>query len=352
MRVFRFGEFEADEGRFELRHRARIVRVQRIVLETIFFFLQSDGEVVTKRDLARGPWKGLKVSDGAVSRAIMLARRAILDQSGSMILTVHGRGYRFAPKVEIISASGSPPPFRPASELESARRLKAHAAGIDDMPSSPSAGRPAELELLQAEFERAQSGRGRIVVVSGDAGIGKTTLVEHFAQQLERRGVLVAWGRSWQATSAPELWPWLEIGRYCLSRLEESDKSGRSTEFFSSIVSLASNLSRALDVFIAHELEAKNGYLPVFDLVARFLGELARSWPLAVLLEDLHEADDPSLLLLEFLRQRIGGTSLLVVATRRPLERSDEDRSPFKEAGRHVRTLHFPVVPDAARSGN
>src|SRR5262245_35642775 len=85
MGVLRFGDFEADEDAFELRRRGRVVRVQGRVLEAIFYFLRSGGRVVTRRDLIHGPWHGTRVSDAAVSRAIMLARRALDDPSGEML---------------------------------------------------------------------------------------------------------------------------------------------------------------------------------------------------------------------------------------------------------------------------
>ena len=95
MAIFRFGDFEADEGRFELRRRGRSVRVQRLILETIFYFLRSRGKLITKRELARATRPGARVGDAAVSRTIMLARRALMDHACEVIVTVHGVGYRF-----------------------------------------------------------------------------------------------------------------------------------------------------------------------------------------------------------------------------------------------------------------
>lgn len=60
MSLFRFGEFEADERAFELRRAGVPVRVQRLVLETLFLLLRSRDRVVTKRELSQGPWKGLR----------------------------------------------------------------------------------------------------------------------------------------------------------------------------------------------------------------------------------------------------------------------------------------------------
>jgi DNA-binding winged helix-turn-helix (wHTH) protein len=100
MAIYRFGDFEADEGRFMLRRRGRNVRVQRLVLETLFYFLRSGGQLITKRDLALGTRSGATVSDAAVSRTIMLARKAIMDRAGEVIVTVHGVGYRFESEVQ------------------------------------------------------------------------------------------------------------------------------------------------------------------------------------------------------------------------------------------------------------
>lgn len=99
MATYRFGDFEADEGRFVLRWRGTKVRVQRLVLETLFYFLRSGGQLISKRDLARGTRSGARVSDAAVSRSIMLLRKAIMDHDGEVIVTVHGVGYRFESEV-------------------------------------------------------------------------------------------------------------------------------------------------------------------------------------------------------------------------------------------------------------
>jgi DNA-binding winged helix-turn-helix (wHTH) protein len=106
-----------------LRWRGRNVRVQRLVLETLFYFLRSGGQLITKRDLALGTRSGARVSDAAVSRTVMLARKAIMDRGGEVIVTVHGVGYRFE------------------SEVQEALRPETEAAGR--MPRSPRAAATA-----------------------------------------------------------------------------------------------------------------------------------------------------------------------------------------------------------------
>ncbi len=95
-----FGDYEADEDRFELRRRGMAIPVQGRVLDTIFLLVRSGGKLVTKEALIAGPWKGLAVGDGALNQAIMLARRVLASKDGqSPIATVRGKGFRFVAPV-------------------------------------------------------------------------------------------------------------------------------------------------------------------------------------------------------------------------------------------------------------
>src|SRR5262245_18809161 len=96
--IARFGGFEADEERFELRRRGHVVPVRRRVLETILFLARSGGSLITRRDLIAGPWQGTVVSDAAIGQAIMHARRALEDPElpHAYIVTVRGKGFRWS----------------------------------------------------------------------------------------------------------------------------------------------------------------------------------------------------------------------------------------------------------------
>lgn len=102
--VYRFGPFEADDDRYELRKAGRIVPVQRRTLDLILFLASREGRLITPADLIAGPWQGTAVSNAALSQAIMQARRALADGPAlpEFITTVRGKGIRF-------DAHGSPP---------------------------------------------------------------------------------------------------------------------------------------------------------------------------------------------------------------------------------------------------
>ncbi|MGH9643555.1 MAG: AAA family ATPase, partial [Terriglobales bacterium] len=74
-------------------------------------------------------------------------------------------------------------------------------------------GRARELELCRAAFGRVLAGRRQIVLISGEAGIGKTCCAEAVAEAAEDQGALVLWGRCHEEAGAPPYWPWVQILR-------------------------------------------------------------------------------------------------------------------------------------------
>src|SRR6188472_307387 len=108
----RFGSFQLDEDRFELRRGETLIDVQPRVLETILFLARHANRLVTKEDLIAGPWKGVKVSDAALSQAISQARVALGEdpQFPKLIETIRGKGFRFrAELADVPSASDQAP---------------------------------------------------------------------------------------------------------------------------------------------------------------------------------------------------------------------------------------------------
>lgn len=330
MTLFRFGDFEADDCRFELRRSGRAVHVQRIVLETIFFLIKSDGRAVSKTDLLRGPWRGNKVSDAAVARAVMLARRALDDSSSRMIATVHGVGYRF-----LAAVAESPPDQRRDGRAVVSLTDRARALDLDKLRfPTPWTARPAELPMLHRALEESRRGRGWLVLVKGEAGAGKTALVEYFAEQCQAQGTLVAWGRAWDFRSAPPLWHWLEIVRSCGDSLAKCTRSEDE----------AMRRRWALLVGEFERLSKQSGGdspLRLFDEVTRALDQLSHSRSLVLVLEGLQDADNVSLRLLDFVRQRLGQMPLLIVATSRPVPSRTLGHRALDEGAPHLHVVEL-----------
>jgi eukaryotic-like serine/threonine-protein kinase len=85
---------------------------------------------------------------------------------------------------------------------------------------SPSAatfvGRARELAELRAGLDDAIDGRGRLFLLAGEPGIGKTRLADELARLAGARGVQVVWGRCWEGSGAPAYWPIIQVVRACV----------------------------------------------------------------------------------------------------------------------------------------
>src|SRR5258708_11750759 len=77
-------------------------------------------------------------------------------------------------------------------------------------------GRESELAELQAGFDEALTGHGRLFLISGEPGIGKTRITNELAAYAGAAGAKVTWGRCWAERGTPAYWPWIEIVRTCV----------------------------------------------------------------------------------------------------------------------------------------
>lgn len=115
--VYRFGDYELDAERFELRANAVNVRVEPRVFETVAYLVRNRQRVVTKDELIDNVWKVKVVSDSALARCVMEARRALGGENGHLwIQTVHGRGWRFVAPTDEIPDVPHPPTVATAAQ--------------------------------------------------------------------------------------------------------------------------------------------------------------------------------------------------------------------------------------------
>ena len=167
-------------------------------------------------------------------------------------------------------------------------------------------GRVRELEEVRAVLTAAGDGRGELVLLAGDPGIGKTRLAEEAERSALEAGMGVAWGRCWEAGGAPAFWPWIQALRSVASAHGEAD------------------LPEPVRALVGEAAPDEDGgaaaRFAVFDAVAEQLRTWSRESPLLIVLDDLHAADQPSLLLLQFVARSVRDTGLVVLGTYREAE--------------------------------
>jgi len=187
-------------------------------------------------------------------------------------------------------------------------------------------GRQTEIAALRAALEAAVGGRGSLMLLAGEPGIGKTWLAERLALEAAPHGVMMAWGRAWEGGGAPPFWPWAQVIR----QLVRAEPRGDLEAFLAAPDPGVAAVARMVPELAAHAppepeelaaLRPDQARFRLFDTDATLLARAARSRPLVVVLDDLHWADVSSLLLLKFVAGELHGLRLLLVGAYRDLER-------------------------------
>jgi tetratricopeptide (TPR) repeat protein len=186
---------------------------------------------------------------------------------------------------------------------------------------APFVGRNRELEELLAGLDDAFAGRGRLFLLVGEPGIGKSRLAEELVAQARHRGARVLVGRCWEAGGAPAYWPWVQSLR---AHVRDADPERLRSQLAGGAAELAQLLPELRELFPdlrePPALESESARFRLFEGASAFLRSIAETRPLVLVLDDLHAADEPSLLLLQFLARELVDSRLLVVAAYRDVD--------------------------------
>ncbi len=188
-------------------------------------------------------------------------------------------------------------------------------------PEAIFVGRQRELSELTAALEDAIKGSGRLVMLAGEPGIGKTRTAQELAALAGELGAQVYWGWCYEEEGAPPYWPWVQPLRTCLqekSPQELADLLGTGAADIAEIVPEVQTRLPALKP--TPTADPEQARFRLFDSITTFWKNLSQAKPTVVVLEDLHNADRSSLLLLEFLARQMADSRLVVIATYRDVE--------------------------------
>jgi DNA-binding SARP family transcriptional activator len=200
-------------------------------------------------------------------------------------------------------------PARPTSEPAATRR------------SESFVGRQSELAEFQAAFDDALTGRMSLFLIAGEPGIGKSRLADEATSLAQVGQARVCWGRCWEAGGAPAYWPWVQA-------LREYIRTGGEEQVRELLGPGAADIAQMLpelhelfpDLPPPPSLDPEGARFRLFDSTASFLRAAGEERPVVLVLDDLHAADEPSLLLLRFLARSLHDARVAIVGAYRDTE--------------------------------
>ena len=211
--------------------------------------------------------------------------------------------------------------------------------------SSDFVGRQREMGELRQALKDTISGQVRLVLLMGEPGIGKTRTIQELAKHATELGVLSIWGRCYDGEGAPPYWPWIQLLRAFLQQTDPdrlADQMGAGAADIGEILPEVREKLPHIDP--PPSLELEQARFRLFGSITHFFRNIAQSQPLMLILDDLHWADRPSLMLLEFLSQELTQSPVLIVGTYRHIEVMRGD--PLSETlGKILRQPSFRRIP-------
>jgi hypothetical protein len=171
-------------------------------------------------------------------------------------------------------------------------------------------GRRLATGALRAAVDAAVGGAGGIVLLAGEAGMGKTALASEAVAYAKARGAAAVWGTCWEGDGAPGFWPWIQVVR-ALARDGDGDSAGAA------VLAELTGVAEERAGLLGDESAVR---FRTYDLAATYLRSRAAQRPLTVVVDDLHWADLSSLRLLVFLARQLHDAAALVVGTYRDVE--------------------------------
>ena len=332
-RYFLFPPFVVDAREGSLRRDSEEIILRAKTFAVLSYLLDRPGQLVSKDELLENVWAGTYVAEGALTVCITELRKALGDDAKhpQYIVTVPKRGYRFIGKV--VSSK----------EEAGGWRLETSSSPPQASSSKPLAstfvGRDADLAHLHSLFVKACNGQRQLVFVTGEPGIGKTSLVEDFRQRLEAGDWRPV--SSLQASSLKPLAPPVSfahgqciehygVGEAYLPILDAFGQMCRG-EGGERVVELLNRhaptwLVQMPALLSAEALEAVQRRVAgatrerMLREMTGALEALTTDSTLILVLEDLHWSDYSTLDLLSFVARRQSPARLMVIGTYRPAD--------------------------------
>ncbi|MEA2451216.1 MAG: eukaryotic-like serine/threonine-protein kinase [Thermoleophilaceae bacterium] len=201
-------------------------------------------------------------------------------------------------------------------------RQRSDESRVESLAEGVFVGRELEVDKLRAGLEDALAGHGRLLLLVGEPGIGKTRTAQEIVTYARLRGARVLIGRCHETEGAPAYWPWVQMARSYIAASDDAEAVMRALG--AGAADIARVIPEVRDMLPGSEpprsLEPEQARFRFFDAVTTFLRNVAELEPLVLVVDDLHWADAPSLRLLQFLARELSDTRIVVLGTYRDVE--------------------------------
>ena len=322
-----FGPFRLDTTNECLWHGTDTVALKPKTFAVLQYLVAHAGQLVTKAALLDAVWPETAVSDGVLKVCIAELRKALGDrvQTPQFIATAHRRGYRFVAPVTGIDALLERPATPPNTVPPAPSRADAFIPNSLPLPvrlSVTLVERDEVLAHLHTAWTQARQGQRQFVFITGEAGIGKTAVVEAFMTQVAiDPTVWLAQGQCVEQYGTGEAYlPILEaLGQLCRPPQGERLVALLRQQAPTWLGQMPWLLTPEDRDRLHDELHGTTRARMLREL-ATVLDTLTAATPLVLVLEDLHWSDYATLDLLAFLARRHTPAQLLVLGTYRPVE--------------------------------
>ena len=310
--LWNFGPFALDSTNACLWRGAEAVALPPKAFDVLHYLVMHPDRLVTKDELLDAIWPETAVTDAVVRVAIGALRKVLEDTTRPprFIATVPRRGYRFLAPVTVADAAAS------------IAATPAPQASLRPAPPPLLVGREAMLQRLGAAWAQARQGQRQVVWVTGEAGIGKTTIVEAFRAAVAMDPtVWLAAGQCVEHYGTGEAYlPVLEaLGQLCRGAGGAHLVTLLRQHAPTWLVQMPWLLTAAHREQLRDELQGTTRERMLREF-AEVVDTLTAETPLVLIFEDLHWSDYATLDLLALLARRRTPAHLLVIGTYRPVE--------------------------------
>lgn len=321
MRTIEFSNFEIDLDNMDLYCGGEKVKIGRKPLDTLLFLIQNRHKTVNHETLREHIWRCSKISTATIPMCVREIRKALSDNPSRprFISSSKGRGYRFIDEIRVATTE------RHEADAHLELPFVGRKSAIDSLINTTR----STLTLLQ----------GSLINIVGEAGIGKSRLITEFSRIAAHQFDFIVASTTALNQGAP-----FSVWAQALRLIRERYSKNRQLNKVAPVI--ASLLHDASEDWKNQKTRALFDRAKLFDTWSSLIRTIPHQRPLVIALEDLHHADEDSILLLDHLARELSTIPIAIITTTRPSIFNREGMRPMShlfESGIHATLRLHPL---------